>query len=641
MTATTPKETLSFQTEVQQLLHLMIHSLYSNKEIFLRELISNASDALDKLRFEALSDDALYENDGELKIWVSVDKTARTITVKDNGIGMTRTEVIDNIGTIAKSGTKEFVKSLTGDQAKDSHLIGQFGVGFYSVFIVADQVSLTTRRAGLGQEHGVKWSATGTGSYEIEVVEKQLRGTEIIIHLKEEGSEFLDDFRLRSIIHKYSEHIAFPIVMREYQSEEDEKKGTPTKDEVVNKATALWVRSKNDISESEYQEFYKHISHDFEEPLVYLHSRVEGANEYTLLLYVPKHAPFDLWERERRHGVKLYVRRVFILDDSDKLLPHYLRFIKGVIDSNDLPLNVSREILQQNKLMETIRSGSVRKILDLLGQLAKNETQKYATFWQVFGQVLKEGIVEDNANRERIAKLLRFSSTQGEGSAQTVTLEDYISRMQPEQDKIYYITGDSYGAAANSPHLELLKHKNIEVLILSDRIDEWVASHLLEFEGKKLQSVAKGAVDMEKLVDTDQKAELDKANSENQDLLKRIGDVLADKVKQVKVSARLTTSPACLVADEYDLGIHMERILKAAGQAAPASKPILEVNLKHPLLEKIKSENDELRFKDWSCVLYGQAVLSGGGQLEDPAGFVKQLNELMLIMSDRRIILPP
>ncbi|HWH47702.1 MAG TPA: molecular chaperone HtpG [Burkholderiales bacterium] len=630
MTEAAAKETLGFQTEVRQLLNLMIHSLYGNKEIFLRELISNASDACDKLRFEALTDPGLFEADAELRIRVSYDKAARTLTIADNGIGMSRQEVIDNIGTIAKSGTREFFDRLTGDQARDAHLIGQFGVGFYSSFIVADQVTLVTRRAGLGKELGVRWESSGEGDYTIEPVEKPDRGTEVTLHLRAGEEELLDGSRLRSIIRKYSDHITLPILMK--KEEWDQKKGenlVKDEDEKVNQASALWARPKAEITEEQYQEFYKHVAHDFEPPLAWLHAKVEGKTEYTQLLYLPARAPFDLWDREHRHGIKLYVRRVFIMDDAEQLIPPYLRFVRGVVDSNDLPLNVSREILQESKDVDAIRKGCVNKVLGLLEDLAENQKEKYALFWKEFGQVFKEGTGEDWANRERIAKLLRFASTHGDTDEQTVTLAEYLARSKEGQDKIYYITAESLAAAKNSPHLEIFRKKGIEVLLLSDRVDEWVVSNLTEFEGKPLQSVAKGDLDLGKLAD-EEKQEREKEAGEYKDMLEKIKKMLDPQVKDVRLTFRLTSSPACLVSDRHDMSAHLERMLKAAGQKVPANKPVLEINPHHPLVQRLKSEADEARFGDWSHILFDQALLAEGGQLEDPAGFVKRLNELIL-----------
>jgi len=620
------KETLGFQAEVRQLLDLMIHSLYSNKEIFLRELISNASDAADRLRFEALTDGNLYEGDSVLKIRVAYDKKARTITVSDNGVGMTRAEVVDNIGTIAKSGTRQFLASLTGDQAKDARLIGQFGVGFYSSFIVANKVALITRRAGLGAEHGVRWESGGQGEYTLETVEKPRRGTDVILHLRKDEDEFLDAYRLRTIIRKYSDHITLPIVMKLEDKNEEE---------TVNRASALWARPRSEIKQEEYDEFYKHVAHDFEAPLAHIHIHVEGKQEYTSLLYIPKRAPFDLWDRNKHHGIKLYVRRVFIMDEAEQLMPAYLRFVRGVIDSNDLPLNISREMLQHSKEIDAIRAGSVKKVLDLLEDIAAKETEKYATFWKEFGRVLKEGAVEDFANGERIAKLLRFSSTYTDNETQNVSLMDYIGRMKEGQGKIYYVTADSFAAARNSPHLEIFRKKGIEVLLLYDRIDEWVVMHLTEFDGKALQSVAKGELDLGKLEDKQEKQQQEKAAAEFKELVKKIKAILGERLKEVRITHRLTNSPACLVADQHDMSANLERLLKASGQELPASKPILEINPSHPIVVKLKDEADEQRFADWTHILFDQAVLSEGGQLGDPAGFVHRLNELLLVLASK------
>jgi molecular chaperone HtpG len=645
MTVEAKKETLGFETEVKHLLHLMIHSLYSNKEIFLRELISNASDAADKLRFEALSDDSLFEGDSELKIRVEFDKDKRTITVKDNGIGMTRSEVQEHIGTIAKSGTKQFFESLTGDQSKDSELIGQFGVGFYSSFIVADKVTLTTRRAGAKPEDGVRWESTGEGEYSLESVEKANRGTEVTLHLKEGEDEFLDDFRLRSIIRKFSDHISMPIIMdKEIPAEKDEE-GNETaperiEEETVNSASALWKKSRQDISEEEYNEFYKHVGHDFQDPLAYVHSKVEGTNEYTLLLYVPARAPFDLWDKDAKHGVRLYIRKVFITDDTEQLMPRYLRFIRGVIDADSLPLNVSREILQQSKQINTIKAGAVKKVLGLLEGLAKNDKQKYAKFWEQFGKVIKEGPIEDHKNKDRIANLLRFSSTYDDKESQEVSLEDYVSRMQEGQEKIYYVTADSFAAAKNSPHLEIFRKKGIEVLLLSDRIDEWLISGLTEFDGKQLQSVAKGELDLDKLDNDEDKKEQEEINKDFESVLKQIQEVLKDKVSEVRISHRLTDSPACLVAADYGMSLNMERILKEAGQdmtmMGGGTKPIFEVNPEHALVGRMKEEQDDERFADLANILFDQAVLSEGGQLDDPSAFVHKLNGLLQGLLDKK-----
>jgi len=619
-------EKLEFRAEVKQLLHLMIHSLYSNKEIVLRELISNASDAADKLRFEALTDGSLYENDSELSIRVAFDKTTRTVTISDNGIGMSRDEVISNIGTIAKSGTKEFFDALTGDQAKDANLIGQFGVGFYSSFIIADKVTLITRRAN--SKEAVKWESKGEGDYTLEVADKTTRGTDIILHLREGEDEFLNDWKLKTIIRKYSDHITLPILMKKSEWKEGEQIPTD-EDETVNKASALWARAKNDITEEEYQEFYKHVSHDFENSLAYAHSRVEGKQEYISLLYIPSKAPFDLYDRERRHGIKLYVRRVFIMEDAEKLMPQYLRFVRGVIDSADLPLNVSREILQDSRDVDAIKNGSVKKVLGLLEDLAKDKPEEYAKFWAEFGRVLKEGPGEDFANRDKIASLLRFASTHSDNETQNVSLSDYISRMKEGQDAIYYITADTFAAAQHSPHLEIFRKKGIEVLLMSDKVDEWLLGSLNEFEGKKLQSIAKGDLDLGKLEDESEKEAQKKVEDEAKELIERIKNTLGDTVKEVRVTHRLTDSPACLVAGEHDLSGNMARILKAAGQKAPESKPILEVNPSHRLVERLKSESDESKFSDYAHVLFDQALLAEGGQLEDPASFVRRMNGLI------------
>ncbi|TXI28698.1 MAG: molecular chaperone HtpG [Nitrosomonas oligotropha] len=636
MQAETTKEQLSFQTEAKQLLKLMIHSLYSNKEIFLRELISNASDAADKLRFEGLTDAALYESDSDLKIRVSYDVDERTITISDNGIGMSRQEVIDHIGTIAKSGTREFFNSLTGDQAKDAHLIGQFGVGFYSAFIIADKVTLVTRRAGLTEEHGVRWESSGEGDYTLETIAKPGRGTDVILHLRKDEDEFLNGMRTRNILRKYSDHITLPIVMKKEEWSQEEKKNKITdEDETINQANALWARSKNDITAEQYNEFYKHVAHDFEPPLAYLHARVEGKQEYTQLLYIPARAPFDLFDRERRHGIKLYVQRVFIMDDVEKLLPNYLRFVRGVIDSNNLPLNVSREILQESKDIDLIRAGVIKKVLGLIEDLSKSEDEegkeKYKTFYREFGQVLKEGVGEDFSNRERIAKLLRFITTQSDVDEPTISLEAYVQRMKEGQEKIYYVTADSLKAAKNSPHLEVFRKKGIEVLLLSDRVDEWLVSNLTEFEGKPLQSVAKGGLDLGNLEDETEKEEREKETNAFQELTEKMKQTLSEQVKNVRVTFRLTESPACLVADTYDMSGNLERLLKSAGQNVPHAKPILEINPHHPMVQRLKNEVEN--FEDWSHLLFDQALLAEGGQLEDPAAFVKRLNELLLLKS--------
>ena len=624
------KETMKFESEVSQILHLMIHSLYSNKEIFLRELISNASDACDKLRFEALAEGQLLGDDRDLKIFVDYDKDSKTITVRDNGIGMTREEVIQNIGTIAKSGTKEFLQNLTGDQAKDSNLIGQFGVGFYSAFIVAKKVELKTRSARVGPEQGIHWESEGTGEYQLEQIDLPRRGTEIILHLKDEEEELLSGWRLRSIITKYSDHVPLPIEMREQNDE-----GEPTaKLEVVNKASALWTRAKSDISEDEYKEFYKHVGHDFEDPMAWTHNRVEGKTEYISLLYIPAKAPFDLYEPNQTHGLKLYVQRVFIMEDAEKLLPRYLRFARGVIDSSDLPLNVSREILQSNKIIDSIRSGSVKKILGLLESIASNDPDKYKLFWKEFGKVMKEGPGEDYANREQIAKLLRFASTHDDTEDQTVSLADYIKRMKEDQEAIYYITADNFNAARNSPHLEIFRKKGIEVLLMYDRVDEWLMGSLTDFEDKKFVSVAKGELDLDKLSDKDEKEEQKKVEEQAKDIVKTIKSSLEDRVEDVRVSHRLTASPACIVLNEHEMALYMQHLLKQAGQSMPNTKPVLEINPAHPMLEKMKDETDMDKVKEWSMLLFEQAILAEGGQLENPAGFVSRLNKIMLDLAN-------
>ncbi len=629
------RETLGFQAEVKQLLHLMIHSLYSNKEIFLRELVSNASDATDKLRFEAMSNPALFENESELRIRLAFDKEARTITISDNGIGMSREEVVSNLGTIARSGTKEFLSSLSGDQKKDANLIGQFGVGFYSSFIVADRVTVLTRRAGVTSDQGVRWECAmdqDAGAYAIEAVDKASRGTEITLHLREGEDDFLSDYRLRDVLRKYSDHIAVPIVMKktEWDQEKGEQRQTD-EDETVNQASAIWARPKNDITDEQYQEFYKHVGHDFQPPLAWTHSRVEGRQEYTQLLYLPAKAPFDLWDRQHRRGIRLYVRRVFIMDDAEQLMPAYLRFVRGVVDSADLPLNVSREILQQSKDVEAIRSGCVRRVLGLLDELVADKPEKYAEFWREFGVVLKEGVGEDFSNRDRIAKLLRFASTHDDAAGQTVSLADYLSRMKEGQDKIWYVTAETAAAARNSPHLEIFRKRGIEVLLLSDRVDEWVVSHLTEFEGKSLASVAKGEADLGALVSEEEKKQQEQQAGEFKDVIEQLKKSLGERVKEVRVSSRLTDSPSCLVADEHDMGGNMARILKAAGQKAPQTAPIMEINPGHALVQRLRS--DSSHFDDWASILFDQALLAEGGQLEDPASFVRRLNGLMLGLS--------
>ncbi len=620
------RETMGFQAEVKKLLDLMIHSLYSNKEIFLRELISNASDAIDHLRFAMLSDAGLHEDDAELHIRVSYDKEARTVTISDNGIGMTRDEVVENIGTIAKSGTNEFFQSLTGDQQKDASLIGQFGVGFYSSFVVADRVTLVTRKAGEPANQGVRWESEGQGEYALETVDKPGRGTDVILHLRSDEDEFLDGYRLREIVKKYSDHITVPILM---PAEGEEAQG----DERINRASALWTRSRSDLTAEDYNEFYKHLTLDTDDPLAYVHSRMEGTHEYILLLYIPEHAPFDLWNRERRHGIKLYVRRVYIMDGSEQLMPSYLRFVRGVVDSNDLPLNVSREILQQNRLVDNMRSSAVKKVLSVLSDLSTKEPEKYATFWKEFGRVLKEGLAEDHANQGTLAKLLRFASTHNSGDEQTVSLEDYVGRMKSGQEKIYFITADSYAAAKDSPLLEIFKKKGVEVLLLSDPVDYLFGTELHEFDGKPLQSVVKGAIDLSKVEDEPgtEKSEEEQQPSANEidALIERLKKALGEQVADVQVTTRLTTSPACLVVGEYDIDPSLQRILKAVGQSVPSMKPILEINPTHAIIRRIKDEENEQRFGDWANVLYDQSVLSMGEQLENPVRFVNRLNDLL------------
>jgi molecular chaperone HtpG len=614
------RQTLGFQAEVKQLLHLMIHSLYGNKEIFLRELISNAADAADKLRFEALGNNALYESDPDLKIRISLDKAARTITVSDNGVGMSRDEVVQNIGTIARSGTREFFESLTGDQAKDARLIGQFGVGFYSSFIVADRVTLLSRRAGAPASEAVRWEcdmSKEAGAYTVETAEKAGRGTDVILHLRESEDELLEEFRLKGIVRKYSDHIAIPVLMAS---------------EAVNQASALWARPRSEITDEQYIEFYKHIGHDFEAPLAWTHNRVEGRQEYTQLLYIPARAPFDLWDRHQRHGLKLYVRRVFIMDDAEHLLPAYLRFVRGVVDSADLALNVSREILQQSKDVDAIRAGCTKRVLGLLHDLAGKDKEKYATFWGEFGKVLKEGVGEDPANRDEIARLLRFSTSHANTETEDVSLADYLSRMKEGQDRIYYVTAETFLAAKGSPHLEIFHQRGIEVLLLSDRVDEWLVANLREFEGKPLVSVARGELGLEKIKGED--AAKDHEVGKYKDLLVGLKRALGDKVKDVRISQRLTESPSCLIADENDIGGNLARILKAAGQKVPASKPILEVNPEHALVARLQP--GEARFDAWASLLFEQALLAEGGQLEDPAGFVRRNNDLMLSLAPER-----
>ncbi|MEO6422316.1 MAG: molecular chaperone HtpG, partial [Candidatus Nitrotoga sp.] len=627
---TSNRETMGFQAEVKQLLQLMIHSLYSNREIFLRELISNASDACDKLRFEGLHNSALFENDSELTIHVSYDKEAKTLTISDNGIGMSRDDVINNLGTIAKSGTREFFTQLSGDQQKDANLIGQFGVGFYSAFIVADKVSVLTRRAGENIDQGVSWESDGGGEFAIEMVERATRGTSITLHLREGQEDLLSGTKLRTIIHKYSDHIVQPILMKK-EEWKDNTQQVLDEEETINQAFALWARPKSEISDDEYQGFYKHVGHDYEDPLAWTHARVEGRQEYTLLLYIPARAPFDLWERDASHGIKLYVRRVFIMDDATQLMPHYLRFVRGVVDTNDLPLNVSREILQESKDIEAIRSGCTKKALGLLEDMAVKDPEKYAKFWDVFGRVLKEGVGEDFANKDKIAGLMRLASTHTDSPGETVSLADYISRMKEGQDKIYYITADTFNAAKNSPHLEVFRKKDIEVLLLTDHVDEWVVSNLSAFEGKPLVSVAKGGLDLGKLEDEAEKQEQEKDAGAFKELTDKIKASLNERVKEVRVTHRLTDSPACLVADVHDINANLARLLKASGQKAPVSQPILEINPKHPVVLRLQAE--ENKFDDWASVLFDQALLAEGGQLDDPASFVKRINQLMLEMS--------
>ncbi|MGC1817445.1 MAG: molecular chaperone HtpG [Casimicrobiaceae bacterium] len=628
--SSTQRETLGFQAEVRQLLDLMIHSLYSNREIFLRELVSNASDACDKLRFEALHNPALFEDEPEPVIRIDYDTAQRTLTIADNGIGMSRDEVIANLGTIAKSGTREFFARLSGDQQKDAHLIGQFGVGFYSSFIVADRVTVLTRRAGEQPDQGVRWESDGGGEFDVEMIAKPGRGTEITLHLREGQDDLLAGSKLRSVIRRYSDHIVQPIRMRK----EDWKDGKSEKlaeEETVNQASALWARPRSEIGDEQYREFYKHVGHDFEDPLAWTHARVEGRSEYTQLLYIPSRAPFDLWDRNARHGIKLYVRRVFIMDDAEQLLPGYLRFVRGVVDSADLPLNVSREILQESRDIEAIRGGCTRKVLDLLAHLAGDDKAKYAKFWGEFGRVLKEGIGEDPANRERIAGLLRFASTHADTADESASLADYVGRMKSAQQGIYYVTAETFNAARNSPHLEVFRSKGIEVLLLCDRVDEWVVGHLTEFEGKPLVSVAKGGLDLGALEDAAEKDEDRSEADEFKPFVDRLKASLGERVKDVRVTRRLTESPACLVADEHDMSANLARMLRAAGQPGPAWKPILEVNPRHPVVARMR--DDQRSFDDWASVLFDQALLAEGGQLDDPATFVKRINQLMLEMS--------
>ncbi|MDQ6972016.1 MAG: molecular chaperone HtpG [Mariprofundaceae bacterium] len=630
-------ETRAFQTEVKQLLDLMIHSLYSNKEIFLRELISNASDAADKLRFEATTDDALLEGDSDLHVYIELDKDARTLTIRDNGIGMNRDEVVENIGTIARSGTREFFEKLSGDDEKDAHLIGQFGVGFYSSFLVADKVSLSTRRAGLEKEHGVHWESTGDGEYTLETVNKEKRGTEIVLHLREEADEFLDDWRLRSIIHKYADHIPFPIRrLGTPPTPAEGEEEVPAEVETINQASALWARPKSELSDEDYGNFYKHIGHDFEEPLSWLHQRLEGKYEYTLLLYLPKKAPFDLWQAESKNTVKLYVRRVFIMEANEDLLPRYLRFVRGVMDSSDLPLNVSREILQKSPAMEAMKKGATKRVLGMLDDMIKNKPEDYAAFWKEFGNCMKEGVVEDSANREKLAGLLRFtSSTSTENDhEQSVSLADYIGRMKEGQDTIYFITADTLAAATHSPHLEIFRKKDVEVLLLHDRIDEWLVTHLSEFDGKKMQSIAKGELDLSAIgsseeQEAEKKAEEEAAKSAGP-AVEKIKAALGDRVKDVRITNRLTESPACLVSDQFDISGNLERILKQAGQDVPEVKPILEINPEHDLVKRLAKMRSKDKAADFADILFDQAVLAEGALPEDPAGFVRKINALLI-----------
>lgn len=623
MTTDSKTETLGFQAEVQQLLELMIHSLYSNKEIFLRELISNASDAADKLRFEALQDDSLFEDDPKLRVRVEYNRENRTISVIDNGIGMSRQEAVDHLGTIAKSGTAEFFKALTGDKARDSRLIGQFGVGFYSSFIVAGKVEVTTRRAGLPRSEGVRWTSDGQSGFTVETVDRPRRGTRVTLYLREGEEEFLDGARLRSVIRRYSDHISIPIVM----DREGDEKG----EETVNSAMALWARPKKEIRDDEYKEFYKHVAHDFEDPLLWSHNKVEGKLEYTSLLFIPGRAQFDLWDRQQRHGIKLYVRRVFIMDDAEQLLPAYLRFVRGIVDSDDLPLNVSREILQHNKTIDSIRSGCTRKVLEMLADLAEKQPENYSKFWMEFGRVLKEGIIDDPDREADLAKLFRFASTHDESAGQSVSLAEYVQRMREGQKKIFYITGDSQASVSRSPHLEIFRKQGIEVLLLSDPVDEWVTAHLTEFDGKPLQSVTRGELELEELgaPDSTEVPEA-KADPELGDLAGRIKSALGEQIRDVRVTRRLTSSAACLVSGQQDLGRHLERILEASGQQIERGKPVLEINPGHPLLKRMQLESDDQYFRDWCGVLLDQAILSEGGQLQDPAAFVQRVNNLLL-----------
>lgn len=635
MSQNNKKQTLSFQAEVKQILHLMINNLYSNKEIFLRELISNASDAADKLKFESLSNSAVYENDHDLKVWVEMNKNARTITIRDNGIGMNMDETIKHLGTIAKSGTKEFLSKLTGDRSKDSQLIGQFGVGFYSSFIVADEVTVITRKAGDSPDQGVIWKSKGDGEYQVEHTNKESRGTEVVLHLKSEEDEFLNNWHLRHVITKYSDHISLPIIMFKEEpanTEEDSKVINVPAEEVINRATALWTLPKQQIKDEQYRELYKHIAHDFEEPIAWSHNKVEGKLEYISLLYIPKKAPFDLYHVAKPKGLKLYVKRVFIMDDAEQFLPLYLRFVRGIIDSNDLPLNVSRELLQNSTVTGSIRSSIIKKVLEMLEHMAEKDSAKYLSFWKEFGQVLKEGPAEDFSNRAKIAKLLRFSSTYLDNSAQDVSLDDYLARLKDGQEYIYYVSADNFNAAKSSPHLEIFRKRDIEVLLLNDKIDEWMISHLPEYQNKKFQCVSKGGLDLGKLENEQDKEQKQKFSEEFKDLIEAIQKELGERVKEVRVTMRLTDSPACIVADQNDMTPQMERILRSAGQIVPISKPILEVNPKHAMVKAMSSlrVKDPKKFVDLSSLLLDQAVLAEGGQLSDPASFVKRFNQLLL-----------
>ena len=628
------KETMGFQTEAKQLLHLMIHSLYSNKEIFLRELISNASDAIDKVRFQSLSNPELVGDDVNYNIRVDVDKDASTVTITDNGIGMSRDDAVANLGTIAKSGTSQFFDSLTGDQQKDAQLIGQFGVGFYSSFIVADNVVVESRSAGQAPEEGVRWSSAGEGDFEVETITREGRGTSIILHIKPDEAEFLDSWRVRSVIKKYADHISVPVIMKgEAMPPAEGEEAQEPEDETVNTAKALWTRSRSDVSDEEYHEFYKHVSHDYQDPLVWSHNKVEGKLDYTSLVYIPSKAPFDMWQREAPRGLKLYVQRVFIMDEAEQFLPLYLRFVKGVVDSNDLSLNVSREILQKDPAIDSMRNALTKRVLDSLEKLAKNDSDKYQSFWAEFGQVMKEGPAEDQSNKEKVANLLRFATTQGDSEVQDQSLHDYIARMKEGQDKIYYVAADNYSTAKNSPHLEVFKQKDIEVLLLSDRIDEWLMSHLMEHEGKQFQDVTKGSLDLGDLEGDEEKLEQEKIEEDFKDLIERIKDVVGEKVEEVRITHRLTDSPACLVVNDDEMGMQMRRILESAGQEVPATKRIFELNPKHPLVEKLKAEQDSERFSDLTLVLFDQSMLAEGGQLDEPSSYVQRLNNLLLELS--------